>query len=144
MIHKIRRGIRDPEHAPDVNDLIKANPIYRRAENNAQKRADWFTSFNRECMAKGCRIISSPGASDVIIECLPGDPWPEELKARGFPLRPEPDGTRIVPYATRQEMTQNADGTLAPITEGSTQPTTMIVHQPGIRQTARFTMLAPF
>jgi hypothetical protein len=41
-------------------------------------------------------------------------------------------------------MTQNADGTLAPITECSTQPTTMIVHQPGIRQTARFTMLAPF
>ena len=120
------------------------NPIYRRAENTAQKRADWFTSFNRECMAKGCWIISSPGASEVIIETLPNDPWPGELKARGFPIRWLENGTRTVPYATREEMTQNADGTLAPITEGSTQPTTMIVHQPGIRQTARFTMLAPF
>jgi hypothetical protein len=55
-----------------------------------------------------------------------------------------PDGQRILAHAVKDEMVQNADGTLAPMTEGSTQATAMIVHQPGIRQTARFTMLAPF
>jgi hypothetical protein len=78
------------------------------------------------------------------LECLPGSSWPDELRGRGFPLVAAPDGQRILAHAVKVEMTQNADGTLAPMTEGSTQATTMIVHQPGIRQTAKFTMLAPF
>jgi hypothetical protein len=31
-------------------------------------------------------LTSSPGASEVIIETLPGNPWIEELKERGFPI----------------------------------------------------------
>ena len=53
-------------------------------------------------------------------------------------------GQRIVPYATREEMTLNADGTLAPLTPGSTQPTTFVNHSAGIRKTARFTFPAPY
>src|SRR5262245_36412912 len=84
------------------------------------------------------------GRRDRLIEVLPVSPWPQELRGRGFPLEEIEGGQRILPHAVRVEMTKNADGTLAPLTEGSTQPTTMIVHQPGICQTARFTMLAPF
>jgi hypothetical protein len=41
-------------------------------------------------------------------------------------------------------MTLNADGTLAPLTPGSTQPTTFVNHSAGIRKTARFTFPAPY
>jgi hypothetical protein len=41
-------------------------------------------------------------------------------------------------------MTQNADGTLAQMTAGSTQAVVTIVHHGGIVATKRFTFKAPF
>jgi hypothetical protein len=40
-------------------------------------------------------------------------------------------------------MTRNAGGTLAPMTEGSTQAVTTTVHYAGIVATKRFSLLAP-
>jgi hypothetical protein len=54
------------------------------------------------------------------------------------------EGQRILPYATRQEMTLNADGTLAPLTPSSTQPVVTIVHHAGIVKTKRFSFPAPW
>ena len=110
-----------------------------------EKRADWFVAFNREALKHGnCWVISSPGASEVLIEALPESSWPEELRDRGYPIKWLEEGQRVVPYATRQEMTLNADGTLAPLTPGSTQATTFVHHGAGVRRTARFTFRAPF
>jgi hypothetical protein len=114
------------------------NPIYRRHENNVQKRAAWFASFNREAMARGCWIISSPGATEVIIECLPGNDWPDELKTRGFPIRWLEEGRRVIPFAYNESMIQNADGTLAPLAEGSTAPIAFITGQPGIVKVRKY------
>jgi hypothetical protein len=41
-------------------------------------------------------------------------------------------------------MKQNADGTLAPLTEGSTQPTTTVITHAGITKTLRYSFRAPF
>jgi hypothetical protein len=81
------------------------DPQYRRAENNAKKRADWFATFNREAMIRDAWIISSPGSQTVTIECLPGNPWVQELKERGFPITWIEDGQRILPHEVREEMT---------------------------------------
>jgi hypothetical protein len=46
---------------------------------------------------------------------LPGNTWGQELKERGFPIKWIEDGQRIVPYATREEMTLNADGSFGAV-----------------------------
>jgi hypothetical protein len=94
---------------------------------------------------EGVWVTSSPGSREVSIECLPeSSQWAEELKKRGFPIEWLEEGQRIVPYATRQEVTINSDGTLAPLTAGSAQAVTTIVHHPGIVATKRFSFPAPW
>jgi hypothetical protein len=119
------------------------DPQYRRAENSA-KRADWFATFNREAMIRDAWIISSPGSQTVTIECLPGNPWVQELKERGFPITWIEDGQRNLPHEVREEMTINADGTHGVLTPGSTQATTTVVPHAGIAKTTRFSFPSPW
>ena len=60
------------------------------------------------------------------------------LIRRGYRLEEIQGGERIIPTAIREAMGINADGTLGPLTPGSTQATTMMVHHPGIVKTKRF------
>jgi hypothetical protein len=121
------------------------NPQWKRGrDDTGERRLDWFTALNREAMQRGCWLISTPAATEVILEALPESAWPAELIGRGFPLVPEAVGQRIIPHAIRQEMTLNADGTLAPITEGSTQPTTTVITHAGIVATRRYSFKSPF
>ena len=117
---------------------------FKVVEDKAKRRADWFMGFNHEAMKVGAWIISSPGAAEVTIETLPGNDWVDELKARGFPIRWLEYGTRVVPYAYCEAMVQNADGTLAPLTPGSTREITFVKREPGIARTERYTFRAPF
>jgi hypothetical protein len=115
------------------------------AETRARKRQDWHAAFVRESMTKqGVWVTSSPGAAEATIECLPGSAWPEELRSRGFPLRRDGERQRIVPYAYQLPMVQNADGTLAPLTPGSTKEVMMVRREPGIARTERYAFRAPF
>jgi hypothetical protein len=49
------------------------DPQFKRHDDKAKKRADWFAAFNREAMVRGAWIISSPGAQMVTVEVLPGN-----------------------------------------------------------------------
>jgi hypothetical protein len=118
--------------------------LARKAEDSAKKRANWFASLNRECMAKGCWITSSPGAGVVTLDALPGNGWPAELERRGFPMKAEPDGQRVLHYATTEKFAINADGSLDPLVEGSTKAVTSVVHHPGVVTVRRWSFLAPF
>jgi hypothetical protein len=117
---------------------------FKVVEDKAKKRADWFMGFNHEATKVGAWIISSPGAAEVTIEALPGNDWIEELKERGFPIKWLETGSRVVPYAYSEPMMQNADGTLAPLTLGSTREITLVKREPGIARTERYTFRAPF
>jgi hypothetical protein len=110
----------------------------------SEKRRDWFNSLNLEAMKAGAFIISSPGASEVIIEVLSGCDWPDILKERGYPIKWLKEGQRVIPFAYQEPMVQNADGSLAPLTPGSTREITMVKREPGIARTERYTFKAPF
>jgi hypothetical protein len=110
----------------------------------SEKRHDWFTGFNREAMAREAWIISSPGASEVLIECLPGNPWIDELKGRGFSLRWDGEGQRIVSHYYSEPMTLSSSGAMVPLTPGSTKEVTMVKREPGIARTERYSFKTPF
>jgi hypothetical protein len=121
------------------------NPEWKRGrDDTGEKRLAWFTALNREAMLRGCWIISTPSASEVILEALPESGWPAELIDRKFPLVPEPNGQRILPHAIKTEMVMSSSGALTPATPGSTMPTTAIVTAAGIVKTQRFKFRAPF
>jgi hypothetical protein len=123
------------------------DPQFKRGKDDTgERRLAWHQALVRESMASGgdCWIVSTPAASEVYIEALVTSGWPDELRGRGFPLVAEPDGQRILPHAIRTEMTLNADGTMAPLTPGSTQPTTTLITHAGIAKTLRYSFRAPF
>jgi hypothetical protein len=65
-------------------------------------------------------------------------PLPDELRQLGYELREIGEGERILPAAIVERFTENSDGTLGVLTEGSTQPVTAIVHQAGITKVKRY------
>jgi hypothetical protein len=117
--------LRDPETKKARPDVLK-------------RRRAWFEALNTEAQNRDAWIISTPGNREVIVECLLGSAWPDVLAKRGYRLEETEDGERIIPTAIREAMGINADGTLGPLTPGSTQATTMTVHHPGIVKTKRF------
>jgi hypothetical protein len=117
--------LRDPETKKARPDVL-------------ERRRAWFEALNTEAQNHDAWIISTPGNREVIVECLLGSAWPDVLAKRGYRLEETEDGERIIPTAIREAMGINADGTLGPLTPGSTQATTMTVHHPGIVKTKRF------
>ena len=114
---------------------------FRKADDRTQRRNDWFLALVRESQIAGdAWIISSPGSDTVLIETLTTSGWPDELRARGYPLREIAGGSHILPFAHHQR----TNGELEPVTKASTRPTSMIIHGAGLQPTRRFTFPAPF
>jgi hypothetical protein len=108
----------------------------------AERRA-WFAAFNAEARDNSAWVISLSGAKEVVIECLPTSAWPAVIAKRGYNLKPEPDGEKILATAIREPMGINTDGTLGPLTPSSTRLTTMVAHHPGVHETRRFSFKRP-
>jgi hypothetical protein len=118
---------------------------FKQHDDRAKRRAAWFLALVRETqIAQDAFIISSPGNDTVTLETLQTSTFPDELKRRGYPLREIEGGQRILPYAHHQPMEIAADGTLIPVTAGSTKPTSLVVHGAGPQPTRRFEFPAPF
>jgi hypothetical protein len=64
--------------------------------------------------------VSVPGDMVVTVEALPWSTFPDELRDNGYPLWPEGKGRRILAHAIVEHFGRAADGTLVPITQGST------------------------
>jgi hypothetical protein len=122
------------------------DPQWKRGKDDTgERRLAWHQALVRESMVRGdCWIISTPSASEVLLECLPTSTWPDELRGRGFPLIAKPGGQRILPHAIKTEMVLTSSGAMTPATPGSTMPTTAIVTAAGIVETQRFKFRAPF
>ena len=86
------------------------------------RRNDWFLALVRES-----QIINSPGSDTVLVETLTTSGWPDELRRRNYPLREIAGGSRILPHAFHQPMQHGPNGTLVPVTEGSTRPVSVAI-----------------
>jgi hypothetical protein len=103
------------------------------------KRKKLFAAINQLAIRKGDAWITSvPGAPMVTMDALEGSTLPGQLLAAGYDVIETGVGERLLANATETRSTTNADGTLAPLTEGSTQPVTTIVRHAGIVPTRRF------
>jgi hypothetical protein len=113
------------------------------AEQKRQRRQQWFKAFNRECVARSdTRVITTPASNPCIIECLPTNGWPDELRERGYPLEEIDGGSRILAHAVVEHFTKNADRSLSLVTGPTSQPTLPVTHA-GICKTRRYSFRAP-
>jgi hypothetical protein len=113
------------------------------AERN-ERRELWWRALNAEATRNNAWVVTSPGASRVVLEMLPGSPWPAELLGRGYKLTDEPDGQRILPHAIKTEMVLSSSGAMIPAAAGSTRPTTTVITHAGIATTKRYSFPSPF
>jgi hypothetical protein len=101
-------------------------------------RKQRFDAVNKFVTAGNGWVTSIRGAPEVMFECLPGSTLPAELRELGYDVREIGEGERIRPTAIVERFVRNADGTLAPLTEGSTKPVTAILHHAGITKVKRY------
>jgi hypothetical protein len=118
------------------------DPQFKAAPDDLLERKAWHSALVAEAAEYDCFVTSTPGNREVFIECLPTSGWPAVLRKRGYLLRPEEDGQRILPNSVREPMAIGANGELAPLVPGSTMATTMVVHHAGIHKTRRFRFFA--
>ncbi|RXH15220.1 hypothetical protein [Bradyrhizobium guangzhouense] len=87
---------------------------------------------------RGGWVTSTPGASAVTIDVLPGSTLPDELSTAGYRVERIGEGERILPGSVVVKYTTGRDGELRPITEGSTAPVTMTQRHAGIARVVRY------
>jgi hypothetical protein len=110
------------------------------------ERKKLFAGLNKFVMDRGGWITSIAGAPMVTFEVLEHSELPDVIRDDlGYDVVPAdpPEGTRLLANATEVKFTTNSDGTLAPLTEGSTQAVTTIMRHAGIVPTRRFCFVLP-
>jgi hypothetical protein len=105
-------------------------------------RKDKFEAINKLAIeASDAWLTSIPGDFEVRVEALPSSTFPQRLRDLDCDLRPEPGGERILPCAITERFGRAADGTLVPITAGSTLPVVHRVAHAGIVGVQRYSFL---
>jgi hypothetical protein len=105
------------------------DPQFKPAPDVLTERRERFAGLNDFVTAHGGWIISVPGDREVVVETLPGSNLPNVLADMGHNLKPEPDGERILATAINEKFAYRTDGTLGPMTEGSTaKPAAVVTH----------------
>ncbi|WP_315806583.1 MULTISPECIES: hypothetical protein [unclassified Bradyrhizobium] len=122
------------QERPDDRPDARAKEIRTLQERFAALN-DWINAQG------GAWLTSVPGEPHVRMECLPWSPVPERLGDLGYHLRPDGDGERILPIAIVERFGRAADGTLVPITVGSTLPAVHEVAHAGIVGVRRYSFL---
>jgi len=103
-----------------------------------------FASLLKYVAARQGWLSSVPGDVEVTLECLPGSSLPDELRA-GAEYKVESDGetTRILPHAITTQIVSNPDGTLGPLTEGSSSRPVLTITHAGIVRVLKFRFKMP-
>jgi len=98
-----------------------------------------FDGINRRAIQCGTAWLTSiPGETVVTVEALPTSTFPDELRDKGYQLRPEGEGERILAHAIVERFARGADGALVPITVGSTLAIVHRVMHAGIVKTRQW------
>ena len=116
-------GYQEPQDMKTKIDTRKSNfaKIARLMQNSGTA---WPTSY--------------PGQPFLAFDALPGSGVPDQLRDLGYDVVDEGVGERILPAGITERFVRNADGSLAPLTEGSTAPIAETRHHAGITSVRRF------
>jgi hypothetical protein len=88
-------------------------------------------------------LTSVPGDTVVTMECLPGSTLPAELRAAGYDVQPDGNGQRVLAHSIVEKFVAGPDGTMQPLTAGSSQPVAQTVTHAGIVRTERHAFSLP-
>jgi hypothetical protein len=134
-----------PAYYPTWRNYANEPPLEQIAATRRQvldDRKDRFASINELAIKAGdAWLVSIPGDIEVRVEALPSSTFPDRLRDLGYRLMAEPDGERILACAITERFGRAADGTLVPITEGSTLPVVHRVAHAGIVGVQRYSFL---
>ena len=131
-------GGASPKYVERANDAARDRPDQHKVIVNDRK--DRFEQLNQ--LAHACCdawLVSVAGDPMVTVECLPSSTFVQRLNDLGYELRPDGEGERILPHAITERFGRAADGTLVPITEGSTLPVVSRRTHAGIVGVVRYT-----
>ncbi|MET4384377.1 hypothetical protein ABIB73_000112 [Bradyrhizobium sp. F1.4.3] len=103
-------------------------------------RSERFRDMVAFVTDRGGWVTSSPGASEITIDCLPSSTLPTELAKAGHKIEQIGDGERIIPGTIVENFTTGLDGELVPLPEGSTEPVTMTLRHTGIIAVKRYAL----
>ncbi len=91
-----------------------------------------FAKLNEFVRERNGWITSIPGACDVTMECMPRSTLPDALRKLGYDVVQTGEGERIIPAAFTERLMQWDDGTLGPVTAGSSGRAVLVTHHAGI------------
>jgi hypothetical protein len=87
-----------PDYAPYSWRRCDDGPARRRQQIADLKEK--FASLNDWINQQGGAWLTSiPGDFEAMMECLPSSDVPERLRDRGYDLKPDGEGERIIPHA---------------------------------------------
>ena len=124
-----------------MRDQTRYNPgdvFLDMEKSRVASRKERFHSINADITKAGGWTTSIPGEREVRFEILPGNPLPNDLRARGYIVEPDGFGERILPHSVVEFFTKNVDGTLSLLSAGSTQPVASRVTHAGIAAVDKF------
>jgi hypothetical protein len=104
----------------ETPSLYHPAPIGKKATTLAERKA-LFDSLNHFVTKHGGWIVSVPGDRYVDIQTLPESTLPDQLAALGYALRPDGFTDRLLAHAIQERFVRGANGTLEPLSEGSTR-----------------------
>jgi hypothetical protein len=106
-------------------------------------RKDRFSGLNQFVTERHGWLVSIPGAIEIRMQCLVGSDLPQEIAGLGY--KPEMTGSaeRILHHAIVEKLTIGADGTLVPMTEGSTQRPAEVRRHAGLVEVEEWTFQIP-
>jgi hypothetical protein len=89
---------------------------------------------------RGGWVTSISGAPDIVFECLPLSPLPNDLRDAGYTVTPAdpPETTRIIAGTITEKLTLTSCGAFEALTEGSTKPVAEVRRHHGIVRTRRY------
>lgn len=87
---------------------------------------------------RGGWVTSIPGDFEVTVECTKTSTLPDELAAAGWRLTDAGEGERLIPGHIEERFTLGTDGTLVPMTEGSTRAVALVQRHTGIVPVRRY------
>jgi hypothetical protein len=101
-------------------------------------RKERFASLLKYVTARNGWLTSIPGDRDVEMQCLPGSSLPDELRKLGYDVREDGETQRILHTAIEERLVRADDGSLLPLTPGSTLPVALVVQHAGIVKVERY------
>jgi hypothetical protein len=133
--HDGKKRLRPRDHTNSATSRYGQAPP--EAKDKIKDRKEKFAALNDFVTKRKGWLVSIPGDRLIDFQCLPESDLPQQLARLGYAVHADGHTERILPAAIIEKFTRNADGSLEPLTEGSTQRVSIVTHA-GLTRVARF------